>query len=80
MRTSNGIDAIDVLRIVRSSVNSAANQTEFARKAGVSKAHLSMMLSGHRQISDAVLRASGIQRRIVHHYEIIEQEQAYAVG
>lgn len=80
MRTTNTLDAIDVCRIVRNTVNSAPSHTEFARKAGVGKAHLSMMLSGHRPFSDAVLRAAGIQRTVIQHYEIIEQEPVYALG
>lgn len=61
-RMARIFDEQDILRLLRAAVEREGNQSAFARRYGVERASISMMLARKRGVSEAVRNALGLRR------------------
>jgi hypothetical protein len=59
------LDQKDVVRLLRSEVNRAGGQKEWAKKNGIAPSMISMVLSGDRPPNKKILSALKLRRAVV---------------
>jgi DNA-binding phage protein len=52
----------DVVRLLRTAIEHEGNQTACARRYGIERTGLNMILRGKRPVSDAVIKALGLRK------------------
>jgi DNA-binding transcriptional regulator YdaS (Cro superfamily) len=60
-----GLDKIDVFAAIRQAVACAGGQAAFAKQIGVRRQYIGQVLNAERPVTDAILRAAGLQRVVV---------------
>jgi len=58
-------DEHDVARLLRTAVEREGGQSAFARRHGVDRAYLNMILNGKRPVSDSIAKAVGLRKAYV---------------
>ena len=61
-RMARIFDENDILQLLRAAVEKEGNQSAFARRYGVERASINMMLARKRGISEAIKNALGLRR------------------
>jgi DNA-binding phage protein len=51
----------EVVQLLRAAVEREGNQIAFARRHGLSRAHLNMILNGKRSVTEKVTKALGLR-------------------
>jgi len=55
-------DDHEVLALLRAAVEREGNQVVFARRHGLDRAHLNMVLNGKRQVSEKMIKVLGLRK------------------
>ena len=55
----------DVVRLLGAAVEREGSQVAFARRHGVDRAYLNMILNGKRPVSDSIAKAVGLRKAYV---------------
>jgi DNA-binding phage protein len=55
-------DDDEIIRILRAAVEREGNQGAFARRFGIERSGLNMMLNGKRPVTSAVVKALGLRK------------------
>jgi transcriptional regulator with XRE-family HTH domain len=55
-------DEDDVVRLLRAAVEREGSQSAFAKRHGVDRAYVNMILNGKRPVSDAIAKALGLRK------------------
>ena len=55
-------DEADVVRLLRAAVEQEGGQSAFAKRHGVNRAYLNMILNGKRPVSDFIAEAVGLRK------------------
>ena len=61
-RQATIFDTDDVIRLLRAAVEREGSQTAFARRYGVERTRISVILSGKRPVTASVANALGLRR------------------
>jgi hypothetical protein len=55
-------DEREVVRLLRAAIDREGNQGAFARRHGIERSHLNMVLNGKRHVSSNIAKALGLRR------------------
>ncbi len=58
-------DDHEVVQLLRAAIAREGNQTAYARRHGLERTGINMILSGKRPVSDAVMKALGLRKLYV---------------